>query len=233
MKKSILSLVALIAFSGIAVAADMPVKGVAPAYAPVVNWTGFYLGGHIGGAWSNTNATDPTGATFAPLGAGIDVNGSGFAGGGQLGYNWQTGSFVFGVQADMTWTGINASANDPFAPGLALNNKSDWLGTVTGRIGYAWNNVLFYGKGGAAWVHNNYSAVGLGFNATGSDTRTGWSLGTGLEYAFSPNWSTFIEYDYIGLGTRTVTLTDPVFGPFQAGLKQNVQLVKLGVNYKF
>lgn len=213
-------------------AADMAVK--AP-YAPVAvyNWTGFYVGGHIGGAWSNTTVADPTGVNFAPAGSDIGVNGSGLLGGAQVGYNWQAGNWVLGIQGDMSWTGINASAADPFVAGLNVGDKVDWLGMLTGRVGYAWNNTLLYGKGGVAWVHNKYSGVGGGFDASGSETRTGWTVGLGLEYAFARNWTTFIEYDYVGLGTRTVTLTDPTIGPFQASIKQNINLVKLGVNYKF
>jgi outer membrane immunogenic protein len=228
------------AISQSALAADMPVR-VAPQPAPYVspvsvyNWTGFYVGANIGGAWSNASASDPTGALFAPIGSSIHDNGSGFLGGGQIGYNWQAGNWVVGVQGDMSWTGINASAADPFVTGTTVNYKSDWLANVTGRLGYAWNNWLWYGKGGVAWVHNKYSATNpnVPFNATGNDTRAGWVLGTGLEYGFTPNWTTFIEYDYNGFGSHSVTVTDPIFGPAQVGFRQNIQVVKVGLNYKF
>ena len=222
---------------GAAAASDLPTRRApAPMYSPiqVYNWTGFYVGGHIGGAWSNTSLSDPTGNNFAPVGSTIGDNGSGFLGGAQIGYNYQTGPVVFGIQGDWSWTGINNSVLDPFDNTTTFRDKADWLATVTGRIGYAWNNVLWYGKGGGAWVHNKYSATdAFGLNATGSDTRGGWTLGTGLEYGFTPNWTTFIEYDYIGLGTHTITLTDPANGSGQAGIRQNIQIVKGGINYKF
>jgi outer membrane immunogenic protein len=223
---------------GAAAASDLPVRQApAPMYSPtpVYNWTGFYVGGHIGGAWSNADISDPTGVNFAPAGVAIGNNGNGFLGGAQIGYNWQTGNWVFGIQGDMSWTSIDASVINPFITTMTFNDKTDWLATVTGRIGYAWNNVLWYGKGGGAWVHNNISGTDptVPFNFTGSDTRGGWTFGTGLEYGFTPNWTAFIEYDYIGLGTRTITLTDPVFGNIQADVQQNIQIVKGGINYKF
>jgi outer membrane immunogenic protein len=222
-----------------ALASDLPAR--MPAKAPyispvsVYNWTGFYVGGHIGGAWSDANLSDPTGVNFAPTGATIGDHGSGFLGGAQVGFNWQTGNWVFGVQGDMSWTGINAGVIDPFVTTTTLNYKSDWLATVTGRVGYAWNNWLLYGKGGAAWVHNKYSATDPVFaiNATGNDTRAGWVAGGGVEYGITPNWTTFIEYDYIGLGTHTVTLSDPTFGAVPVGIHQNIQIVKAGINYRF
>ncbi len=226
---------------GVAAATDLPVRvaprvvqAPAPMYSPmpVYNWSGFYVGGHIGGAWSNATTSDPTGANFAPAGSNISNNGSGFIGGGQIGYNWQRGNWVFGVQGDMAWTGINASAADPFVPGLTFNGKVSWLGTATGRIGYAWNNVLLYGKGGGAWVNNKISGSGAGVSVTGTNTRAGWTVGTGVEYGFAPNWTTFIEYDYVGLGTSTVTLTGTgISAP--ASIKQNISIVKAGINYKF
>lgn len=218
---------------GAAAASDLPVRRApAPMYspAPVYNWTGFYVGGHIGGAWSNADLSDLAGPAW------MSVNGSGFLGGGQLGYNWQAGNWVFGIQGDMSWTSIDASAIDPDNATGTFNNKVDWLATVTGRIGYAWNNVLWYGKGGAAWVHNEYSYTDTaiaGNNATGSDTRAGWTLGTGLEYGFTPNWTAFIEYDYIGLGTHTATLTGVGGGSHQVDVRQDIQIVKGGINYKF
>lgn len=221
-------------------AADMPVKAPvykAPMVAPVYNWTGFYLGGHVGGAWSNADAINSAGGFLpAPAGTTIGIDGAGVLGGFQLGFNWQTGNWVFGVQGDMSWTGINP-ASDPFpgSPTTTLNYKTDWLATVTGRIGYAWNNVLLYGKGGGAWVHNKYdlSDPTVPFDFTGSDTRSGWTAGAGLEYGFTPNWTAFIEYDHIDLGAHSITAVDPANGSGTADFKQNINIVKGGINYKF
>lgn len=233
------ALLASVALIGGAAAADMPVKAPvykAPVIAPPYNWTGFYVGGHIGGAWSNVDISDPTGAVFAPLGATIGADGNGFLGGGQIGFNWQTGHWVFGVQGDMAWTGINTSVVDPFLPTMTLNYKTDWIAMLTGRVGYAWDNWLLYAKGGAAWVHSKYSATGtspfapIGFSMSGADTRDGWVAGAGVEYGITPNWTAFIEYDYVGLGTRGITLSPPVIA---ANVNQNISIVKGGINFKF
>jgi len=229
---------AIFSMSQSASAADLP-AGMptvpVPFGSPVYNWTGFYIGGHMGGTLSSANASDPTGVNFAPLGASISQDDTGFLGGFQFGFNWQTGNLVFGVQGDMAWTTINAGLTDPFSTTTTLNYKTDWLTTVTGRVGYAWDNILLYGKGGAAWVHNNVSVTDptIPLSATGNETRFGWTAGGGLEYGFAPNWTGFIEYDYIGLGTASVTVTDPIAGPLSANFEQNIQTVKGGINYKF
>ena len=213
---------------------QMPAKAV-PFVSPGYSWTGFYIGGNIGTALSSTRASDPTGVNFAPPGVSISHDDTGFIGGFQLGFNFQMGNWVFGVQGDMSWTSINAGLVDPFSTTTTLNYKTDWLANVTGRVGYAWDNILLYGKGGAAWVHNNVSLTDttIPLSATGNATRTGWTAGGGLEYGFAPNWTGFIEYDYIGLNTASVAMTDPVAGTLSANFQQNIQLVKGGINYKF
>lgn len=237
---ALLAAVAVIGVVSIASAADMPVK--APVYkAPIVaapyNWNGFYVGGHIGGAWSNVDASDPTGAIFAPAGSTIGLDGRGLLGGGQVGYNWQTGHWVLGVQGDFAWTGINVSTVDPFVTTTTLSYKTDWIGMLTGRVGYAWDNWLLYVKGGAAWVHSKYGAVDpallrVGIDVSGSSTQSGWIAGGGLEYGLTPNWTLFAEYDYIGLGTHGVTMTGGG-ATIAANIKQNISIVKGGINYKF
>jgi outer membrane immunogenic protein len=205
-----------------AVAADLPARPVykAPAAMPMIyNWSGIYIGGHIGGGWNNVDV----------LGAG--ANSSGFIGGGQIGANWQWGSMVLGLQADISATDLSDTSS---LATTSANYKTDWVSTLTGRIGYAQNNWLAYFKGGAAWAHNKYSVVDPGVsNYTGNDTETGWTVGGGLEYGFSPNWSAFIEYNYIDLGTRNVTLVDPVLGAAVTPVKQDIQMVKAGINYRF
>jgi outer membrane immunogenic protein len=236
---ALLVAVAAIGGASIASAADMPVKAPvykAPIMAPVYNWTGFYIGGHIGGAWSNVDVSDPTGI-FAPAGSSIGMNGTGLLGGGQIGYNWQTGHWVLGVQGDFAWTGINVSTVDPFLATATLSYKTDWIGMLTGRVGYAWDNWLLYAKGGAAWVHNKYSFVDpallrVAINVNGSGTQAGWTVGGGLEYGLTPNWSLFAEYDYIDLGNFGVTLTGGG-ATIAANANQNISIVKGGVNYKF
>ncbi|MDI3470948.1 MAG: hypothetical protein OJF62_003011 [Pseudolabrys sp.] len=240
MRRVGLAIILLSVAVGSASAADIPVKAPvtpAPVVAPIYNWSGFYVGGHVGAAWSNAHISDPTGVNFAPPGASIGDDGSGILGGAQIGVNWQIQRWVLGIQGDFAWTGIDASVTDPFLPAMTLSYKTEWIGMLTGRVGYAWDNWLLYLKGGAAWVHNKYSAVDpaflrVGVNATGADTRVGWTLGGGFEYGFTPHWSAFVEYDYIGLGTHTVTLTATA-GSLPADVKQNINIVKVGINYRF
>ena len=161
--------------------AQMPVRA-SPLSSAVYNWSGFYVGVNAGSTLSSVNTTDPTGVNFAPVGASIGADNTGFLGGLQLGFNFQTGNLVFGVQGDMSWTSINAGLADPFFPTTAINYKTDWLGTITGRVGYAWDNILIYGKGGAAWVHNNVSVSdpSVPLSAVGIETRNGWTAGGGI-----------------------------------------------------
>jgi outer membrane immunogenic protein len=217
-------------------AADLPVQMPAtPFISPVYNWTGFYVGGNIGTAISSTNTSDPTGVNFAPLGALIGDNTTGFIGGFQLGFNFQAGNWVFGPQGDMSWTTINPGLADPFSTTRTLYYKTDWLAAIAGRVGYAWGNILMYGKGGAAWVHNNIGVSDPAFSlsATGNETRTGWTAGGGFEYGFTPSWTGFIEYDYIRLGTVSVNVTDPFVGLLPINFEQNIQMIKGGINFKF
>jgi outer membrane immunogenic protein len=212
----------------------MPATAV-PFVSPVYKWTGFYIGGNIGTALSRVTASDPTGVIFAPLGASISDDATGFIGGVQFGFNWQMGNFVLGAQGDLSWTSIDAGIADPFVTTTTINYKTDWLATATGRVGYAWDNFLLYGKGGAAWMHNNVSVTDptIALSATGTETRIGWTAGGGIEYGFAPCWTGFIEYDYIGLSTASVTVTDPFAGPLSVNFDRNVQMVKGGINYKF
>jgi len=214
--------------------AQMPARAV-PLNSPFYNWTGFYVGGNAGTALSSVNTSDPTGVNFAPLGALIGADNTGFLGGFQLGLNFQTGNWVFGVQGDLSWTSIDAHLADPFSTTANINYKTDWLATVGGRVGYAWDNILVYGKGGAAWVHNNVSVSDPTFSlsAVGNETRIGWTAGGGFEYGFAPNWTGFIEYDYIGFGTASVTVTDLFAGPMPINIEQKIQMVKGGINFKF
>src|SRR6476620_1381795 len=142
MKKILLASACLLALTGAASAADLaarPYTKAPVAVASVYNWTGFYLGIVGGGAWEN--------------GSGDPKMKGGFVG-GTAGYNWQTGNVVFGIEADGSWADVNASAT---ALGVTVTSKTDALGTVRGRIGYAVNNVLFYGTGGYAWIDNKLS----------------------------------------------------------------------------
>lgn len=219
-----------------AIAADVapapPPPAKAPPYiAPLYDWTGFYLGGHVGPAWSSSTIGDPTGAAFAPRGADVNVSGSGWLAGGQMGYNRQLGAWVFGIEGDLSYTDIRGSTTSPF--GAGITTQPNWLGTVTGRLGIAWDRTLLYAKAGAAFGEVDYTVRAPTVVSRGTDTRTGWTVGAGAEYALWDNWSVKAEYNYIDLGTRTVTTTSPAGPPLPADAKVTEHMIKLGASYRF
>jgi outer membrane immunogenic protein len=220
---------------GPAVAADLGATPAAPgkarAYiAPLYDWTGFYVGAHGGGGWSNATLGDPTGANFAPLGTDVHVSGSGWLGGGQLGYNTQLGAWVFGIEGDLSYTDVRGSTTSPL--GANVSTRLNWLGTVTGRLGIAWDRTLLYAKAGAAFGENSYR-VPLAADFRGDDVRIGWTVGAGAEYNLFGNWSVKAEYNYIDLGTRTVTATSPAGASIPIDAKATEHMIKLGANYRF
>jgi len=222
--------------AGPAAAADLgrvpaPAPGV-PYIAPLYDWTGFYFGAHGGSGWSSATVTDPTGAAFAPPGAGVSVSGNGWLGGGQLGYNTQIGAWVFGIEGDLSYTDIRGTTTSPF--GVDITTRLDWIGTVTGRLGIAWDRTLVYAKAGAAFGETSFSGrVPLVVDFRGKDTRAGWTVGAGAEYALWDNLSVKAEYNYIDLGTRTVTATSPAGASILADAKATEHMIKLGANYRF
>lgn len=284
MKRVLLATTAL-ALSGPAFAADlapvrMPLKAP-PVVARPFSWTGCYVGGHLGAGWSHANFIDPQNlgtaggvpaGLFAPTGAGVGIDqGAGFVGGGQIGCDYQFATnWVIGLAGDFSWTNINGSTSDPFAflggdplfGGKAgvpatLRDQTEWLASVTGRVGYAWDRWMLYGKGGVAWEHSRDSigpvvawgtslanscfafAAGTACNATGTDTEAGWTVGVGITWAFADNWSAGIEYDHYGFVNHSVTLTAPAvsggFGPGSAPItvNQNIDAVKVTLDYRF
>jgi outer membrane immunogenic protein len=216
------------------------------------SWTGIYVGGNIGGGWGTTDwkfvDTVPPGNTSIPAGfpeASHDV--SGWLGGGQIGANWQTGHLVLGVE--LMWDAADLTG-DHHTPtfGNLLTSKVDSLGLLTGRVGYAWDTVLLYGKGGFAWTRDKY---GRGFGvpvggfpagtifAEANETRLGGTIGAGLEYAFARNWSAAVEYDHVFLGTDTVFFHNNSvanslgFTPFNERIREDLDLLTVRLNYKF
>ena len=239
------------ALSVSAYAADLPMKAMAAPDA-AWNWTGFYLGAHAGAGWGTTETTltsiSVPGAPLVPFNLPLAQNSrSGFLGGGQAGYNYQSGWAVLGIQGDIA--ALDVKGTTPCIITIACTSKSDWLATVSGRVGgVVADRALVYIKGGAAWLHTNQSAtVSGGIGGLGglgaavpltstSSTAVGALLGMGVEYAFSRNWSGFIEYDYMDFQTKNVAL--PI-GLLAAGAVINASVVnklsvaKAGVNYKF
>ena len=166
------------------------------------SWAGPYLGANLGYGWGSVsnNPVDP----------------SGVAGGVQGGFNWQNGTpWVFGIEADIQASG----AEETFAPWKFSN---PWFGTVRGRVGYAFNNVLFFGTGGLAFGELQATTFGL----SESHTNAGWTVGAGAEMGFAPNWSAKIEYLYVDLANSTFTITGASNG-YRFGL------LRAGVNYRF
>jgi outer membrane immunogenic protein len=247
MKKIIVAGIAIAACcSAPALAADLPAPLFkAPVAAPVYNWTGCYIGGNVGFGWQHNGPSDPI--------FGGDVGsdtGTGAVGGGQVGCDYQfSGSkWVLGIQGMFDGSGVRGSHGVPFSyagdttESMTFNN--DWFATVTGRIGYAVvPQALVYFKGGAAWARNTYSDVDPGgappFSGQGSATPSGWTIGGGTEYAFAPNWSVFVEYDYVDLGSRNVALTYNCgagcgfANPYTLRETQNLQTILVGVNLRF
>jgi outer membrane immunogenic protein len=245
MKRMILagiSLLALAAAGQPAAAADMAVATPVRARPPVVvaalyNWTGCYVGGHVGGGWGKKSWTDPSpdpGQISTDEGT-DDV--SGFLGGGQLGCNFQTGPWLFGAEGDFSWANLSGDHPNPIFVPDVMHSKVDWLSTVTGRVGYAFDRALIYVKGGGAWAHDKFSVSDptSGTFATATETRWGWTVGAGLEYGLAPNWSVKLEYNYLDFGTDRVRLNCPICtsGGFDKDIRQQIHAVKLGVNYRF
>ena len=190
--------------SGAALAADLP-RSSAPYYNPapssLYNWSGFYAGLNLGYGWGKVTNTG--------------VNPSGILGGGQVGYNWQSGQFVFGAEADLQ----GSSANDTFAPWKFSN---PWFGTLRGRAGYAFNNILLYGTLGLAYGNLRGELGG----AAETHTLAGWTGGVGAEVGMTPNWSVKVEYLYMDLADRGFAITG-----MDNGYRSN--MVRFGVNYHF
>ncbi len=247
MKRLLLTGVAALAFAAPAVAADLPVrayKAVPPPIVPVYDWSGFYVGGHIGGAWVTQEATNTARtAAFGDLspGQGASQKGSGVFGGGQIGYNWQVSNVVFGLEGTLAGIDIKKSLlNTEFgARDDEFSWKLEWLATVTGRLGIAVNNNLFYAKGGYAGVQSKLSVsdVVLPFVGSGSDSQlhNGWTVGAGWEYGLTRNWIVGLEYAYYSFETKNYQLAGaaaPATYAFDVKPK-DLQSAVVRLSYKF
>lgn len=239
MKPALLAVLALSLTSASAIAADLEAPMRAPLPPPPFIWTSCYGGGQAGGGFGQKDLNDSAAIVSAISGfTSANLNISGYMLGGQVGCDYQFASnWVAGIEGSATGgnIGANIGVATPGLPGDSATFKetTDLLTSVTARVGYAWNNWLFYGKGGAAWASDRYSAFDVlaTYDFEGSETRFGWTAGAGLEWAFSDIWSVRLEYDYYGFGTRSVTVIDNVSGT--AGpldIRQNIQVIKLGFN---
>jgi outer membrane immunogenic protein len=222
-------------FIGGASAADLaarPYTKAPPIAEAVYNWTGFYIGANGGYGWGKTTSVDTV------IGTSSTHNPSGALAGGQIGYNWQAGSWVFGLEADGDWANIRGSAPCPNpAFGCASNTRA--LASFRGRIGYAAGPVLFYGTGGVGYANTNYNEFSVGgaippagASAFYSTDRWGYAVGAGIEYGFTPNWSAKLEYMHYGFDSVTAPPgTLSVGTPVSLSLR--VDTIKVGINYRF
>jgi outer membrane immunogenic protein len=218
-----------------AMAADMALPPPPPQFAspPPPIWTGFYIGGNVGGAW------DPTGGHNTSCAALNDCTSAqttlgGVAGGVQAGYNYQIGVVVLGAEGTFSASSLRGSYLA--ADGInTLTTSADYFGTLTGKVGVAFGSFLLYGKGGAAWTHTNQSdfnaAESLSF--TSNYWQTGWTVGGGAEYAFSPNWSVRLEYAFIDTPDKPTTFNSSAGVSFPAVMHQQINQITAGINYRF
>ena len=245
---------AALAVAGHLYAADLGLKKMPAEVVPPLaySWTGCFAGAHVGWGFSghqDLTETFATRLTIPTASSGLDSSGGVF--GGQLGCNYQFGgNWVAGVQGDFAGTDLNGTGNDPLNAELFENAtigvKTDWLASVTGRLGLTgWNNqALFYIKGGAAWDHNQWDFHNSNNALAGAtpplfpgENRTGWTLGGGIEYLLTPSWSVFAEFNYYNFSNGTTFLVPSGSSITPAGAmvtgKQEIDIVKVGANYKF
>jgi outer membrane immunogenic protein len=218
MKKLLLAGVGLLALGVTAAsAADIPRRQAMPAKTPiytpvpVYNWTGFYVGLNGGGGWGRSDFS-------APLSSG-SFNTAGGLIGGTLGYNYQMDQVVLGLEGDIGWSNIGGSGT---CAGVSCSVRNNWLGTVRGRLGYAIDRVMPYVTGGAAFGNIKTSVAGFSDSNT---TKTGWTVGGGIEAAIAGPWTAKVEYLYVDLGRGGSVLGS------DASFKTNI--VRAGLNYRF
>jgi len=229
--------------TGAASAADLAARPYtkAPAYIePLFNWTGFYVGGHIGGAWTNEQFVNSgNGGGFGDLvpGQGFRQRNSGVMGGAQIGYNWQANNYVFGMEGTISGLDNKGSfRNTVFGP---ANDVFSWranvLATVVGRAGFAVQNNLFYVKGGYAGVNNRLSVTDPAVTGTGGQTHwhNGWTVGAGWEYGITRNWIVGLEYNYAAFGSQTYQLGGTAANYTFDAKPRDIQWAVVRASYKF
>jgi outer membrane immunogenic protein len=233
-------LLSIVGFACAASAADLPIK--TPTAIPVApadpSWSGCFAGVHAGGAFS-----------YDKIRSSGDFSSAGFTAGGQFGCNYQFASaWVVGVEQRVSWLGLTSKTPGrvtPAATGLTLPTQftvgNDFLASATARVGYGFvGGWLVYARGGVAWTREKADIVftppSLGFavDPSATTTQTGWTAGTGLDWAFAPHWSTNFEYDFYDFGGNDFVLTDAANAvPVTGNLKDRIHTVTIGVNYHF
>lgn len=247
----LLASVSSVALTGIAAAADLPTKAPPPVAAPVMSWTGPYIGFNLGAAWNKAEFSDlGVPGSVPPVLYGTvagandpfwSSNRAGFAGGGQLGYNYQINSFVFGIEGD--FSGIANKASLTFTPpfNLPISATADlnWMATVRGRLGLAFGQALVYGTGGVAFARFS-DAWGRTFaggrDFTRDETRNGWVAGGGFEYMITRNWTVRVEGLYADFGSETFAVVNPPgnsSGTYSTKFQHTVTTARAGLNWKW
>jgi len=236
LRKLLLSTTAFAVLSGAALAADLPSRTAPPVYTPpipIFTWTGVYIGGDIGYAWGESNYISSIG--FRPSTAWGSTNPDGVIGGAHVGYNFQagpsfigTGNFVVGVEGDVSGSNYSKTFLSTF--GDSYTTKMDVAGSIRGRLGIAFDRALIYATGGVAF--GGFTSQLRLQNGTGSwsndKTAVGWTVGGGIEYAVTNNWSVRAEYRYTDYGH-----IDSYYGNANYNKHDTQNSVRVGFSYKF
>ena len=226
MKRVILASIgalAVVTMMGTANAADIQRRQAMPAKAPVYvqayNWTGFYVGVNGGGGFGTS--------TWSNVGGSTGFNLSGGVVGGTIGYNYQMGQTVFGLEGDLDWSNIRGSTTTGICAGGTCETRNHWLGTARGRIGYAFDRFMPFVTGGAAFGDIKATPVGFGSQTT---TKAGWTLGAGGEFAVAGPWTAKVEYLYVDLGKANCPVGNCAVS---TDVNFHTNLVRTGLNYRF
>ncbi len=235
--------------AGTAALAAMPANGAdlgvpyrAPLAAPpVFSWTGCYAGTRSGLGTGHTTMQDKDVPGDIDAFGGFRTANTDMSGGtigGQLGCDYQIGpNYVIGLQAMVDYSSITGTNMDQFNSTWTLRDRVDWFGSTTARLGWTYDRFLVYGKGGFAWGHNKFEIENSGATlGTPQATRLGWTLGSGLEFAFAPSWSVFVETNYYNFGNQSVPFIGNAVvgnGPFHVNTSQTLETFEIGLNYHF
>jgi len=241
MKRMLLSAVALLALGSAApaLAADLPAHAYAkaPDMIPAAyDWSGVYVG--LNGGWGTANrcfdSITPTGALIANDGC---HNTSGGFAGAQAGYRWQLSSWVFGFEAQGDWASLKGSNAGIVSSPNVDRSRIDAFGLFTGQVGYAWNTVLLYFKGGGAVIadRNDILSAGTVIATSSGENRWGGTVGGGIEFSFAPNWSAALEYNHLFVANNNTNFTNLATGAFVSSdrIRGDADLVSVRVNYRW
>ena len=236
----------LIGIGGSALAADLPPApprapaAYAPPVLPIYSWTGFYIGGNLGAAWTQGKVSDSFGDSWSNSQQAV------FTAGGQVGANYQFNWLVVGLEADFDWLANNHNSSNTIdtvsGHALQFSANNRWIATVAGRVGVAADNWLFYAKGGGGWVGVSSPTVtdvttGNSISFSNSNSTSGWLAGGGIEWGFAPNWTARLEYDFLGLSSQNFTVVAPSFPGINGAVlnvnNRDLQTLTVGINYLF